>query len=190
MRSPAELVSFLLWERDLESIEIGRRTHPLAWDTQEEVDFPIRSSLDQEPFLITQRAKSPPIYRIKDLNAVDTSDQSFMQIDRKRTVRRHFGGRVLTIVRNSVVLHNSDPSDRLPDEIQKLIKEERQELRSNPKYDYDRRSDELEQLLEPHMANRSSDDKPAWIVPLLTTYYSVKIDAVKSNRLKEIAIAA
>ena len=57
---------------------------------------------------------------------------------------------------------------------------------SDPAYDYDQHSDELRGHLESHIAAHEQGEKPAWIVPILTTYYSVKFDAVKAERLKEI----
>lgn len=187
-RSPSELVGYLLRHDALESIEIARRTHPRVWNTGSEVDSPVRGDLDGNAKIGTEKFKSPPIYRMKNLNIVDNSntDQYFVQIDRKRTIRHHFGGTVLTIVRNSLVIHNSDKDAPLPQELRQHVSEERQRAISERKFDYDRHYDVLENYLEPHILARNEGDKPNWMVPILTTYYSVKIDAIKEERLKEI----
>lgn len=187
-RSHAELVGYLLRHDALESIEIARRTHPREWNTGAEVDLPVRSDLDHDIRIHTEKFKSPPVYRLKNLNVVDTSDDDryFVQIDRKRTIRHHFGGTVLTIVRNSLVLHDGDSESRLPDELRQYIKDERMKAVSDRLFDYDQHYYVLQELIEPHVLNRNDGDKPGWVVPILTTYYSVKLAAVKEPRLKEI----
>jgi len=186
MRLPSELVGYLLWHENLQSIETGRRTHPYDWNVGETFDKPIRADLDSAPFLGTRRQKSPTLYRFKNLNLTDTSEQYTVQVDRKRTIRRHFGGRVLNIVRNSVVLHDTDPNDGLPEGIKALIQAERDRARSDKEYDYDDHSTELREYLEAHLSRRATAGKPSWVTPILTTYYAAKIDAVKAEELKQI----
>ncbi len=187
-RSHAELVGYLLRHDPLESIEIARRTHPRTWDTGTEVDAPVRANLDDYAGIGTEKFKSPPVYRVKNLNVVDSTnnDRYFVQIDRKRTIRHHFGGLVLTVVRNSLVIHDNDMEARLPNELRQYISDERNRAVSDGKFNYDQHYDMLEEYVEPHILNRNEGDKPGWVIPILTTYYSVKLSAIKEPRLREI----
>lgn len=188
-KSPSELVLFLHATEPLQSIEVARRTH-LAWNMYDEVDHPVRGDLDDNPILYTQAIKSEPLYRIKNLNVADHTDQYYVQIDRKRTIRQHFGGKVLTIVRNSLVLHDIDGS--MPSEVRQHIREEREDARGRAEYgdgrdyDYDKHSQVLLEHLEEHILNRRTDEPLSWATPILTTYYSARRNAVK-GRLLEFA---
>lgn len=186
-KSPAELTGYLMWHDELESIEIGRRTLPRIWNTKPLVDGPIRSDLDDAKGLGTMRRKSPVVYRIKDLDLYGNPDDVFIQVDRKRVVRQHFGGRILTFVRNSIVLHNTDTKSPLPKSVYNIITKERRQAKDSPDYSYDTHQDELSAILEPYVRTRNDSEKPNWMVPILTTYYSVKKEAIKDERLKEIA---
>lgn len=191
-KSPAELVLFLHVTDKLQSIETARRTH-LDWNVYPDVDRPVRSDLDDNPILYTQAIKSEPLYRIKNLNVVNRSDNYFVQIDRKRTIRQHFGGNVLTVVRNSLVLHNRDGS--MPREIREYIRGERSDAmdRSNHRdlgdYDYDKHSEVLHAHLEEHILNRKTSEKPTWAMPILTTYYAARREAMKGRLLEFDSVA-
>ncbi len=182
-KQPAELVSFLDKVDDLPSIEIGRRTlHPGMRQINDLIDKPIRQNLDQANYLETTARKSAPLYRIKNLNVVDDSEQYYAQIDRKRVVRQHFGGQVLTVVRNSIVLHND--AKNLPAPIRDIIRTEREKARAVQKYDYDQHSEELLEHVDAHLPDRMDSGLPLWMVPILTTYYSVKSDFIVAENLK------
>ncbi len=185
-KPPSELVGYLMWHDELESIEIGRRTMPRVWNTKPFVDGPIRSDLDNAKVLATKKRKSPALYRTKNLNLNDESGKYFVQIDRKRVVRQHFGGRVLTVVRNSIVLHNSNTESPLPRDVRLLIQGERERAKNDRDYDYDEHRNELGEYLEPYVLTRNDGEKPAWMIPILTTYYAVKEEALKADRLKEV----
>lgn len=186
-KTPSELVLFLYVTEPLQSIEIARRTHR-EWNMYEEVDYPVRSDLDDDPILYTQAIKSEPLYRIKNLNITDRTDQYYVQIDRKRTIRQHFGSKVLTIVRNSLVLHDLDGS--MPNEVRRHIREEREDALGRMRhdndsdYDYDKHSQVLQEHLEEHILNRRSEEPLTWAMPILTTYYSARRNAVKGRLLK------
>jgi hypothetical protein len=178
-KSPAELTLFLFVTQNLQSIETARRTRR-QWNVYDEVDHPVRSDLDANPLLYTKAIKSAPLYRIKNLNVADRADQYYVQIDRKRTIRQHFGGRVLTIARNSLVLHNTDKS--LPRDIRILITDEREKARSG-NYDYDEHSDVLHDHLEEHMLHHHDDVGPSWATPIQTSYYAAKRQYIKAEQL-------
>lgn len=186
-KSPSELLGYLMWHDELESIEIGRRTMPRVWNTKPLVDGPIRSDLDEAKVLATKKRKSPALYRTKNLNLNDESGKYFVQIDRKRVVRQHFGGRILTVVRNSIVLHNGDKADPLPRDVRLLIQGERQRAKNERDYDYDEHRNELGEYMEPYVLTRNDGEKPGWMIPILTTYYAVKEEALKADRLKEVS---
>lgn len=183
-RSPAELTGYLMWHSELESIEIARRTLPRVWNTKPFIDGPVRSDLDDAKGLGTKKRKSSALYRIKDLDLWGNPNNLFTQIDRKRVVRQHFGGNVLTIVRNSIILQNTED---LSPEVYEIITKERRRAKEDKSYSYDEPQDALGELLEPYVRTRNDSEKPSWMVPILTTYYSVKKEAIKDERLKEIA---
>ena len=185
-KEPAELIQFMMGIHELKSIEIGRRTHARTWNTQAYVDMPIREKLDYAGALATQVQKSKPLYRLKNLDARDVSDNYFVQIDRKRTVRTHFGGQVLTIVRNSLVLHNTG-TVKMPPSLIDFIRDERYRSLTDAGYDYDEHAEQLRAELEEHVANRDNNNKPEWAIPIQTSYYSAMEDAVKAKNLKDFS---
>lgn len=182
-KEPDELTMFLYVTSALQSIETSRRTNR-EWDMYSAVDLPVRDSLDTNPLLYTQPIKSTPLYRIKNLNLTDKPDHDYVLIDRKRTVRQHFGGKVLTIVRNSFVLHN-DANDRMPSDIRRYIHMQRENARRVENYNYDQHSDALREYMEDHVINRSKGQKPGWMLPVMTTYYAVRRNQMKAMQLLE-----
>jgi hypothetical protein len=185
-KTPSELTLFLQVTDRLQSIEIARRTSR-HWNMYREADRPVRSDLDEHPLLYTKSLKSEPLYRVKNLNINDPNDQHFVQIDRKRTVRQHFGGAVLTIVRNSLVLH--DAGGTMPKEIRQFIDEQRElaldqsRREAGTDYDYDMHSDLLRDHLEDHVTHRSNNVQPSWAIPIATGYYAAKREFVKTKQL-------
>lgn len=191
-KSPDELTLFLFVTSRLQSIETARRTSR-KWNMYNEIDRPVRDSLDQNPFLHTENLKSAPLYRIKNLNIVDRTngndspDSFFVQVDRKRTVRQHFGGKVLTIVRNSYVLH--DINKAMPEDVRQLIRDQR-EMALDPSlreieqdYDYDQHLELLKNYLEPAVTQRSTSEQPTWAAPIATGYYAARRKYVKTMQL-------
>lgn len=185
-KSPSELTLFLYVTDRLESIETARRTSR-HWNMYTEVDRPVRDDLDSHALLYTTSLKSEPLYRVKNLNINNVNDEHFVQIDRKRTVRQHFGGAVLTIVRNSLVLHDTHGS--MPNEIRRFIDEQRETALDQSRretgtdYDYDMHSDLLRDHLEEHVTHRSSNIQPSWATPISTGYYAAKREFVKTKQL-------
>lgn len=180
-KRPAELVAFLESVRELPSIEVARRTlHLSAGSAQEIIDAPVLADLDAAAPIRTTVHESAPLYRIKNLHLSDASEQQYIQVDRKQTVREHFGGTVLTIVRNSLVLHNDDKN--LPETLQVVIKDEREKARTMRRYNYDQHFEELGGHIEPHLA-ASAKEKPTWLKHVLTTYYSARREYVVAEPL-------
>lgn len=187
--TPSDFVAFLRKYPVLGSIEIARRTHPGRWDTGLEVDAHVRADLDaRSEELDTQRRKSVPHYKIKGLGY---DKNSHPMVERKRIVRTHFGGELVTVVRNSLLidmLSQDIPAD-IKDFIlyrRDMVKNAKQEDGEPAEYDYDEHSDFIKDALEPHMEHREIADKPRWAVPQLTTYYTPLICLVKpENRVFE-----
>lgn len=163
-KSPDEMVDFLYSHPNLRAAEIARLTHVNNWDVREVIDQPVRESLDRAP-LDTQRVATMPYYKIKMF------DPEGAIVERKRVVRKHFGGQVLTVIRNSLLIDYHDAT--LPDEVYGYVRSEHVKINDRDKdYDYSQESDFLKGALEDHMRDRQFEDKPTWAVPLLTTYYS------------------
>jgi hypothetical protein len=181
---PADLTLFLHATVPLNSIETARRTEK-EWNTYHAVDGPVRHDLDEHPLLYTKAIKSEPVYHIKNLNLMGVADQQSILVNRKRTVRQHFGGEVLTIVRNSFVLHNRD-DEELPRDIRVLIHEEREKARHDGNYKYRVHFDTLRDHMENYIINRSHGDKPGWMMPLMTTYYAARRRAISTKQLLHI----
>lgn len=184
-KTPAELTDFLYRNPELDSIETARRTS-LQPNVFALIDRPVRNDLDSSSALRTTKSKSAPLYRIKDLNLMGgTADRHYVLVDRKRTVRQHFGGEILTIVRNSLVLHDGSDQEKLPEDIRNQIDKERQSALSVKKYDYDQHEDILRQYIEDHLTHRSSGKRPVWMLPGTTTYYAARRSAIKAPQLLE-----
>lgn len=180
-KSPDELTMFLYATDALQSIETGRRTE-IHWGCYPMIDRSVRHNLDSNPLLYTRSIKSKPVYRIKNLNLSENPDQYYVLVDRKRTVRQHFGGKVLTIVRNSFILHN-DSDDGMPADVQRYISSQRDYARRVKDYDYNQHSELLQQSMEAHVIEKCSSAAPGWILPVMTTYYAVRRGQMKSSRL-------
>ncbi len=180
-KRPAELVAFLASIDELPSIEIARRTLDASVeDTRTIIDTPVLADLDTTPSLQTKIHESAPLYRIKNLNLSDASDQQYIQVDRKQTVREHFGGKVLTVVRNSLVLHNDDKN--LPETLQTIISDERNKARTMRRYDYDQHFEALGGHIEPYLSS-TAQDRPTWLKHVLTTYYSARSEHIVAEPL-------
>lgn len=188
-KTPSDLTLFLHATPNLQSIETARRTSR-HWNMYHEVDRPVRDDLDAHPLLFTQSIKSEPLYRIKNLNIFDATDNYFVQIDRKRTVRQHFGGKVLTIARNSLVLHNL--SGLMPPEIKQYVSDQRAlaidqtRRQTNEDYNYDQHSELLRDYLEEYVLQRNSAKHPTWAIPIATGYYAAKRKYIKTKQLLSV----
>lgn len=181
--TPAEFVQFLHDYPILGSIEIARRTHPGRWDTRREIDNYVRGSLDDTVSgLDTAKRKNTAHYKIKGLGAGDSEHPT---IERKRVIRSHFGGQVLTLVRNSLLIDMQ--SRDVPGGVREYIAQERRKLRSrnvdDSEYNYDGHSSLLKKKLDDHMIHREMGEKPTWVIPLLSTYYAAFSSEISADNL-------
>ena len=146
------------------SIEIARLIHPGDWDVRGAIDAPVRTSLaDPQHELDTQFLSRESHYKIVQFG--DVFDMA--TVERKRVSMSHFGGNVLTVVRNSVLID----TNHAPEDLKTHILHEKEKA-AKENYDYDQHSDEIRLALENHMRVRVANDKPRWAIPLMTTYYS------------------
>lgn len=173
--SQAKMIAMLHDYPVIGSMEVARRTHYGIWNVQDKVDRPVRASLDSVPD--TGRVYEEPRYKIKIF------DDDGAMVERKRTIRKHYGGKILTIVRNCMLVdyHSSDMPDEL---LEYMIDEQKTTLDRTKDYDYTQESTMLHGALEQYVGYKgelSDGDKsqePDWVVPFLTTYYSTYADKV------------
>lgn len=176
---PAEFVDFLYRNPELEAVEIARRTHVGNWAVRELIDAPVRRNLDSVDGIETERSLEASKYKIKQFKfAQDTDGKIHRRIvgERKRVVRSHFGGKVLTIVRNSFLLNYEH--DAMPDELKEQILDvDPQNNGDRYEYDYSQEFDYLREPLEGYITNKDVHNKPEWALPMVTTYYSTLASA-------------
>lgn len=165
---PHDFVSFLYDNPGIVSAEIARRTHANVWNTRREIDNSVRTSLS----LLgedTAKNKFDPRYKIRQFS--EDPDNLLVMIDRKRTVRTHFGGDVLTTLKNSLIVDTTDAT--IPSTLRRyLVDQKRHSVSNHENFRYDDARSEIASALEPHMKDREIDGKPTWATPLVTTYYS------------------
>lgn len=171
---PDELVDFLSKNPEIESIEIARRTHLAKWAVRDIIDAPVRRHLDANSSIDSQPTPDESsVYKLKQFCYDNNGDESASRarIERKRVIRQHCGGKVLTIVRNMLLVDYKNPA--LPADVRDSI------IDANPihhdkdyMYDFDQECEYLHEPLEAHITNRDQDAKPKWVTPMLTTYYS------------------
>jgi hypothetical protein len=153
---------------ELASVEIARKTHVGVWNVQNIIDKPVRGAIDTVED--TERVDGKSRYKIKMF------DEAGVLIERKNDVRSHFGGKVLTVIRNCLLIDYS--SKDMPETLRRYLESEHDTLKSSKDnrvdYDYDLVHDQIGAELEDYVQNRSPDGKkePKFVVPLLTTYYS------------------
>ena len=161
-----EYVRFLHNYPQQESIEIARLIHPGDWDVRAAIDDPVRQSLlDPASRLETEKCQNAaPHYKIIQFD----SNQPIVTIDRKRRgMMSHFGGAILTTIRNSLLVD----MDHAPDVLTSYLLEEKKML-TTQEYNYDQHVDLIGRMLEHHIRERNAAHKPRWAIPLMTTYYS------------------
>lgn len=176
---PASMVKMLHEYPIIGAIEIARNTHVGEWNVQQETDQPVRRSLDTVPD--TERVDSenkPPRYKIK------LFDDDGAMVERKRVVRSHYDGKILTIIRNCMLIDYH--SDEMPSKLRKYMTSEHSASRKQADYDFTKESKKLKDELENYVTFRESyeeSEKPEWVIPLLTTYYSVDLaEAARQRR--------
>lgn len=177
--SPAEFVSFLYRNPELEAVETARLTHVGNWAVRNVIDAPVRRNLDASEEIESERSTRRSKYKIKQFkHAYDANGeiQRRILVERKRDVRTHFGGKVLTVVRNSLLINYEHSS--IPDDVRENIMNVDPRNNGNLyEYDYNQECDYLHEPLEDHITNKDVASKPDWALPLITTYYSVLAEA-------------
>lgn len=171
----AKMIAMLNDYPEIGSLEIARNTHIGVWNVQEKVDKPVRASLDTVPDTI--RIHEAPRYKIKLFH------EDGAMVERKRTIRSHYGGKILTVVRNCLLVDYYSPS--IPDDLLGYMQEEQKKTLDRTKdYDYTQESKALFDALESYVAFKAGQAsanglvKPEWALPLLTTYYSTNAELV------------
>lgn len=178
-----EYVHFLRCYPQQLSVEGARLIHPNDWDVRDFIDAPVRDALTQSRAeLDTELMLTGSYYKIAQFSdSLFADDPLSVTVDRKRVVMSHFGGEILTIVRNSMLIDTSSA----PDDLRRYIVDEqkRRDLLTEKKkgYDYDRHDAVIGNELESHLRLRNIEEKPAWIIPLMTTYYSALKSEIKKG---------
>lgn len=178
INTPYGQVNFLHDHLGIESTEIARRTHVGSWDTYENIDQEVRSSLDQSG--IDTKPDKDPVARYKirqfseEAEVIKLREESslIVGVERKRKVRSHFGGRVVTVAKNFLAL-DTHPAYGMPEDLRVHLYNLDGIRRNTPKqFSYDANNRTVRTHLEPHIESFSKTDKPEWATPLVTTYYS------------------
>ncbi|RYF29315.1 MAG: hypothetical protein EOO17_01705 [Chloroflexi bacterium] len=175
--SPAAMIQMLHEHPAFGAVEIARKTHVAQWDTQSVIDTPVRDSIDSG-VAQTRREKSDPKYKIKMF------DENGVMVERKRIIRTHYNGEIMTIIRNCLLLDYA--SADMPLRLKRKMRAEHKTVADRDKdYDYSEESTALRDALEAYVGMRGTSidggmqDKPEWAIPLLTTYYSTRADKLK-----------
>lgn len=178
VNTPYKQVAFLHDHLGIESTEIARRTHVGSWDTYENIDREVRSSLDENGLDTAADKDADARYKIRqfseelDMNRLRDASSLIVGVERKRKVRSHFGGRIVTVAKNFLVL-DTHPVYGMPEELSAHLYNLDHIRRKTPKqFSYTASNRTVKLHLEPHIESFSSTDKPEWATPLVTTYYS------------------
>lgn len=164
---PATMTSLLHSFPVLESVEIARLTHVDDWNVWKKIDDPVRRSLIESKDTDSEYLPDSPYYKIKMFH------EDGLMVERKRPIIQSFGGSVITVIRNNLLVDYHDPT--IPAPVLEYGQSEYEKLqdRKSPEYDFKNESKFLHDSLEAHVQNRAAHEKPSWVTPLLTTYYSV-----------------
>ena len=165
------------------AVEDARLIHPNDWDVRDFIDTPVRDSLiDASAELDTELSTEKSHYKIAQFSDSLSEDIPLsIVVDRKRIVMSHFGGSILTVVRNSLLVDTRLAPESLREHIfdEQAARARLEEERGT--YDYDQHSTVIEGELEDYLRARNLADKPEGVIPLMTTYYS----ALKSEIQKD-----
>ncbi len=179
---PAEMVAMLHEYPGSGALELARTTHVGRWNVQNIIDLPVRRSLDTVPG--TKREASAPRYKIKMF------DEDGAAVERKRVVRSHYNGQLLTVLRNTMLVDYHSPE--MPDELLDYMTNEHKMLLKKKTYDYNSETRTLHGFLEKYVSYRSGTqtnqeqidepNKPDWVIPLLSTYYSADASLIGPDK--------
>ncbi len=179
----SDYVKFLNQYPQQLAVEDARLIHPGDWDVRDSIDTPVRDSLaEASAGLDTELSAEKSHYKIAQFSDSLSEDIPLsIAVDRKRIVMSHFGGSILTVVRNSLLIDTRLAPESLREHIFEEQKARRQIEQERGTYDYDQHSAVIEGELEDYLRARNLDAKPEGVIPLMTTYYS----ALKSEIQKD-----
>ena len=146
-------------------MEIARLTHAGDWSTNEIVDVPVRKDLENAD-IDTQKLQTDSYYKINALHQYQSPEA--VAVKRKREVMSHFGGSIITVVVNTLLI---DLKDKQPEtrKLRKAIHDNLAQVKDQ--VDIDKRQGYLRTELEAHLRTREADEIPGAIIPLSTLYY-------------------
>lgn len=174
---PSDMVRLLQEYPDLQSAELARLTHVGVWDTNDIIDDPVRLDLLADS-LETEVTGDSSYYTINMLNPDRPNE---IGIGRKRVVYEHFGGQVLTVITNNLLIDLSDKTS--------LDRQFRLDLRAyvkNPKkFNYAHHHGFLRDNLESQLRNPDCDTKSSGLIPLSTIYYGTLSSERKNAKSRE-----
>lgn len=175
---PSDMVRLLAEYPDLRSAELARLTHVGEWDTNTLIDTPVRHELLDAEDLGTVSTEDASYYTI---NALSSEHPNEIGIGRKRVVYQHFGGEVLTVITNNLLVDLSDKTS--------LDREFRKDLRAyvqaQKDFNYSDHHNFLRNSLESQLRNPDASTKASGIIPLSTIYYATLADARTKAAIRE-----
>ena len=179
----ADYVKFLAEYPQQVAIEDARLIHPNDWHVRDAIDTPVRGSLTEPGAgLDTELSTEKSHYKIAQFSDSLSEDIPLsIVVDRKRIVMSHFGGSILTVVRNSMLIDTRLAPESLRDHIFEEQAVRRQIEKERGTYDYDQHSAVIEGELEEYLRARNLDAKPEGVIPLMTTYYSALKEEIQKD---------
>lgn len=174
--APNEAIHFFRQQPSIDSMEIARLTHVGDWATNDQIDSPVRRAILSDVELDSQRLGSDSYYKIRTFGHYEASPD-IAHIARKREIASHFGGSVLTIVVNNILI---DLKDKQEDTRALRIALHEEARQTRGMFDRDARYGYLRDMLEDQVRTRSFDEKPSALIPLSTIYYVTRPEA-RSN---------
>lgn len=172
---PDELTRFLYRQQELTSIGTASYSHPADWDVGAHIDKPVRDRLyDPLSELDTVMRADNAHFKPKQIDTDETTPLKAV-VDRKKIIYAHFQGCILTVVRRSLLIHDMDGT--MPFEVKRNLRHAVAQIAEGKadNHYYDSRSGLLRDELEKYTSDRpSTNERPDWIVPLMTTYYAYK----------------
>lgn len=171
---PCDMVNLLHDYPMIESAELARLTHVGNWDTNSLIDDPVREDLLQTS---SEPSEQDSYYTI---NILSSKHPHEVGIGRKRVLFRHFGGEVLTIITNNLLVDLRDKS--LPRDFRISLRDyvkDRKEFRYADHHKFLRTS------LEDQLTNPNCDQKESGLIPLSTVYYATQASARVNASMRE-----
>lgn len=175
---PSDMIRLIHEHPDLHSAELARLTHVGDKATNEAIDDPVRSDLLFADDLETESSNEASYYTI---NALSSEHPNEIGVSRKRVVYNHFGGEVLTIITNNLLLDFSDKvafGRSFRKDMHDYARDIREKIRDksdsseNPKpSEFSKHHDFLRDNLEPYLRSPDFNDTSSGLIELSTIYY-------------------